>query len=861
MEKTTPMISQYHQIKQEHPGAILLFRVGDFYETFFDDAVLVSKVLGIVLTARNHGKQNNVPLAGIPHHALERYVTRLIKEGHKVAICDQVEDPKLAKGIVKRAVTEVITPGTVMRPSLLEERKENLLAGVFCSKGICGLALCDLSTGGFRLTELPSGDLFDEIDRCQPSEILVPQGQASELSPELSKQVITARDDYHFDLASSRQKLLDHFQIATLDGFGCGEMGPGISAAGAVLRYLEENQKAVVGHITRLEPYVLSAQMMLDGATIRNLALFPESASGQRSLLEIIDRTATAMGGRLLRRFLGAPLLLPEEIKRRQQAVEEIFSSPRKQEEIGSALKKVQDIERLLGRIVCQRAGPRDLLGLSASLKAAAVLKGFLPEGAYWDEHKPLLHDLAGLYGQLDAAIVSDPPLAYSGGGFIRSGYSPELDELKALSSSDRSWIAGLQQSERERTGIQSLKVGFNSVFGYYIEVSKANLSSVPGNYIRKQTLANGERFITSELKSYEDKVLGAEEKTRQLELELFQRLREEVISCSQRIKELAGAVAAVDAVWSLGLAAAENGYIKPAVDDQHRVSIKQGRHPVVERSFRLGQFIANDADLDNGQRRLIILTGPNMAGKSTYLRQIALIVILAQIGSFVPASEAHVGIVDRIFTRIGASDDLAKGVSTFLAEMNETANILNNATSRSLVLLDEIGRGTSTFDGLAIAWAVSEHLHDQIGCQTLFATHYHELTELAGMLAGAKNCSMSVKEWGDQVIFLRKVVEGPAGQSYGVQVAKLAGLPGNVITRAKEILRNLEADELTTDNRPRLARHQPQVPAEEPKIFSQEIALLKEIHAINPDSLTPLQALNKLAQLKDMVKKDDKDG
>jgi DNA mismatch repair protein MutS len=749
-----------------------------------------------------------------------------------------------------------------MRPSLLEERRENLLAAVKVQGTNCGLALCDLSAGNFRLTELTLADLADELGRNKPSEILVPKGQAEVLKAMTAGFALTLQDDYHFDGESSRRRLLEHFKTVSLAGFGCQDMDLATAAAGAALRYLEDNQKTSVGHIARLSPYSLASQMLLDNATIRNLALLPESAPGQASLLEAIDRTLTPMGGRLLRRFLTAPLLSLAQIRTRQDAVESLFNSRQHRESLTEQLKNVQDLERLLGRITCHRAGPRDLLGLAQSLEAARQLKPLLPGGEYWDDQNTRLHDLEDLCLQIRKAIVPEPPLAFMQGGFISPGYSPELDQLNVLASGDKSWIAGLQKTERERSGINSLKVGYNSVFGYYIEVSKPNAGLVPQNYIRKQTLANAERFITDELKAYEDKVLGAEEKIRQLELQLFNGLKTLVCQNSLPIKETAEALAAVDAILSLALAAVENGYRRPTVDEEDRLFIQGGRHPVVEKSFQLGQFVANDALLDGAENRLIILTGPNMAGKSTFLRQIALIVILAQIGSFVPAQQAHLGITDRVFTRIGASDDLAKGVSTFLAEMNETANILNNASGRSLVLLDEIGRGTSTFDGLAIAWAVSEYLHDQTRCKTLFATHYHELTELSSWMTGVKNYSMSVKQWGDEIIFLRQVVPGPAGQSYGVQVAKLAGLPRAVIERAREILFNLESDALSGDRTPRLARHQVSQNDPGDKIFSrQEQAVLKEIKSVNPESLTPLEALNQLAKLKDMTKEDSNDG
>lgn len=859
MEKMTPMIAQYYRIKQEQPDAILLFRVGDFYETFFDDALLTSKVLGIVLTARNHGKGNDVPLAGIPHHALERYVTRLIKEGHKVAICDQVEDPKLAKGIVKREVTEVITPGTVMRATLLEEKRENLLAGVKCFNDACGVALCDLTTGSFRISEMSLSELADEMVRNQPAEILASRSDYDKLKEMLPGLVLTARENHLFEYDLSLKKLLGHYKTASLSGFGCQEMKLAVGASGAVMDYLEENQKTVISHISSITPYSLQSQMLLDNATIRNLNLFPDASSSGPSLLGTIDFTITAMGGRLIRRWLSAPLLDKAEIDCRQEAVQNLVDERPVRDALTMHLKGVQDLERLLGRIVCQRAGPHDLLGLGRSLKAIPLIRGLLPGGEYWGKQLDKLHDFDGLVTLLSRSLVEDPPLTLSKSGFIKSGFDPDLDELSNLAKDSKTWIAEYQNSERERTGIQSLKVKYNSVFGYYIEISKANLSLAPQDYSRRQTLTNAERFITPELKAYEDKVLGAEEKIKQLELEIFSRLRQEILNWNQSIKQTAEAIAAIDAVLGLALAAINNRYQRPKVDDDSRIHIIQGRHPVVERNFQLGQFVANDALLNNSDHRLIILTGPNMAGKSTYLRQIALIIILAQIGSFVPAKEAYIGITDRVFTRIGASDDLAKGVSTFLAEMNETGNILNNATFRSLVLLDEIGRGTSTFDGLAIAWAVSEYLHDQIGCKTLFATHYHELTELASELPGAKNYSMAVKEWGDEIIFLRQVVTGNAEQSYGVQVARLAGIPAKVISRAREILNNLEQDAMLSDSTPRLARHsRPENSESGLELFSREDQeILREIRHLKPETMTPIEALNRLAKLKEMSKEE----
>lgn len=862
MEKITPMIAQYRRIKRENPEAILLFRVGDFYETFFEDAVAASRTLGIVLTSRDHGKGSSVPLAGIPHHALERYMVRLIKAGHKVAICDQVEDPKLAKGIVRREVTEVITAGTALRPSLLEEKRENLLAAVLWKDGRCGLALCDLSTGTFRATELPETELADELARNGPAEILAPEGQRTRLEPMFQKAACTWRSDELFGQDRSSKVLIEHFKLASLDGFGCQDMPLALAAAGAVLGYLMENQKSVVPHIVELSPYRLVNQMLLDRATIRNLGLLPEPGLEQPTLLSVLDRTRTAMGGRLLRRWLAAPLLDLGQIESRLDALQSLMDDPAKLENLSTALGRVQDMERLLSRIVCQRAGPRDLIALAASLSAIPEVRSNLPQGVFWKAVDEGFGEFAPLVETIKSAIESDPPQNWTQGGVIRSGFSPELDELRVLARGDKSWVAGLQQRERDRTGISSLKVGYNSVFGYYIEVSKPNLELVPQDYTRRQTLANAERFITPELKDREDRILGAEEKIRQLEASLFNDVRSRVAGWSAQIKRAAGALAQADAVQSLARASASGRYVRPVVNADDRISIVEGRHPVVEAQFQLGKFVSNDTALD-AARRTVILTGPNMAGKSTYLRQVALAAIMAQMGCFVPARQAHIGLVDRVFTRIGASDDLAKGVSTFMAEMQETANILNNATERSLVLLDEIGRGTSTFDGLAIAWAVAEDLHDRIGCRTLFATHYHELTELAAQRPGVVNLCMAVKEWGDQIIFLRKVETGAAGQSYGVKVARLAGLPPRVIGRANEILRNLEADAFMADATPRLARHsEPASQASGPALFDPgQKAALEEIAAMEPDAMTPLEALNRIAKLKTLAGETKRDG
>jgi len=861
MERITPMIAQYHRIKKEHPDSILLFRVGDFYETFFEDAAVASKVLGIVLTSRNHGRGQEVPLAGIPHHALERYVDKLIKAGYKAAICEQVEDPALAKGIVKRQVTEVITSGTALRPSLLDERRENLLVAINGQDEECGLAFCDLSTGSLRITQIPISELGGELARNQPAELLVPKG--TPLAPLLPKggATITPRPAHHFDLDEAGALLTRYFQTASLEGFGCQDMPLALGAAGAVLSYLQENQKTAVSHIVKLAPYRLQQSMLLDEATIRNLGLLPGADSASPSLLSVLDMTRTAMGARLLRRWILFPLLDPAEIESRLDAVQCLMDHPQQHRQLEELLSRIKDLERLLSRIVCQRAGPKDLVALVASLTSVSALRDKIPRGGIWDSLRSAFCDFTEIIESVSKAIESDPPLNWNQGGVIRPGYSAELDELRAGAKGDKAWVAELQQRERERTGISSLKVGFNSVFGYYIEVSKPNLHLVPQDYIRRQTLANAERFITPELKEREDRILGAEERARQLEASLFLEIRSSIVGWSPKIKQAAEAVAMIDVIQSLALASRLYRYQRPVVDRGDRLSIKEGRHPVVEQQFQLGQFVPNDTLLD-ARNRTAILTGPNMAGKSTYLRQVALICIMAQMGCFVPAQQAHLCLVDRIFTRIGASDDLAKGVSTFMAEMQETANILNNATSKSLVLLDEIGRGTSTFDGLAIAWAVTEYLHDRIGCFTLFATHYHELTELAAQQPGVRNLRMAVREWGEEVIFLRKVEDGAAGQSYGVKVAKLAGLPSAVIARAGEILKNLEADAFLADATPRLARRREEKAAETLGLFSpSQQAVLREIGSLTPESMTPLEALNRIAKLKQMAEEADENG
>jgi DNA mismatch repair protein MutS len=872
-DKTTPMIAQYHRVKGEHPEAILLFRVGDFYETFFEDAVEASRILGITLTSRNHGREGQVPLAGIPHHALERYLSRLLRAGKKVAICDQLENAQLAKGLVRRGITEVITPGTAMRSSLLDAKANVYLASINPREGRCGLAVVSLTTGEFRVTELLESELRDEILRLSPAEILLPQSMLEKECALLSgiHSTKTPIEDYLFSTETATRKLLEQFKTASLEGFGCQDLPQAIGAAGVALEYLKSTQMGLLKHVDRFTTYRVSDYLLLDEATQRNLEIVASlSGRGEATLVSVLDHTRTPMGARLIRRWLLSPLYDVQLIKRRQDGVETFFEDTSLSSEIQSRLSKLPDLERLTGRVGTLKANPRDIKALQDALKVVYELKGSLVKG-YLNQNVPLgsqdpdkvtiLHELTDalvelphILDLLERSLEETAPLETNLGGIIKKGYSLELDGLKAGISGMKSWIAGLEKQERQRTGIGSLKVGFNSVFGYYIEITKPNLNQVPPEYIRKQTVANGERFITQDLKEAEEKVLGAEEKINRLEENLFGILRERVAEEAPCLRRMAEALGILDVLLSLAQAARENRYVRPVVNDSFRLSLKGSRHPVVEQVVEHGRFVSNDVIVDTSENQILIITGPNMAGKSTYLRQIALIVIMAQTGSFVPAEEAEIGLVDRIFTRIGASDDLARGVSTFLAEMQETAKILNSATPRSLILLDEIGRGTATFDGLALAWAVTEVLHNEpkIKARTLFATHYHELTDLARELTGIKNYNAQVKEWGEEITFLHKIGEGKSDRSYGIQVARLAGIPQSVLERAKEILANLERDEFTPEELPRLARgeHAPDPRLVEQLTIFSEHPVLEELRNMNVDKLAPLEALNLLASL-----------
>ncbi len=865
--KSTPMMQQYLAIKARHQDAILFFRMGDFYEMFFEDAKIASEVLGLTLTSRAHGKSADVPLAGFPHHALDTYLAKMIKAGYRVAICEQIEDPKLAKTVVKRDITEVVSPGTVLADDLLESKRNNFLAAVYFKGDDAGLAIVDISTGEFTAQEIPQEQFVEELLRANPAELLISEEQAAfiqNLLPKNERCFITQREQWIFSRDFGYDLLTKHFGVLSLKGFGCEDLDVGVSAAGAALHYLKESQKGPLAHINHLQRQTGTDAMSLDSDTRRNLELLKSMRSGssQGTLISVIDKTRTPMGGRKLVQWLLKPLLEPAAIQRRLDAVEELLSNETILKSLRDTLGKIGDLERYLSKFTTNRASARDLIALKNSLKLIPALKENLRkmESLELQAICERLDDLPTLVAEIERAIVEEPPLAVTEGGIIKKGYHPELDDLRDVAFSGKDWIARLQRDERERTGIASLKVSYNKVFGYYIEVTNPNLSKVPAHYIRKQTLVNAERFITPELKAYEEKVLEAEEKIVALEYEIFDQIRKQAAQQSAAIQRDAQLIAALDCFAAFAQLAAENKYVRPGISTSSAIVIEAGRHPVVEQLLPYGEsFVANDTFLDNDKQQIIILTGPNMAGKSTYLRQVGLIVLLAQMGSFVPAKRAEIGVVDKIFTRVGASDNLAGGESTFLVEMNETANILNNATPRSLVLLDEIGRGTSTFDGLSIAWAVAEYLHNhpKVAAKTIFATHYHELTELELILPRVKNYNVAVKEWGDNIIFLRKIVEGGCDHSYGIQVAKLAGLPAPLIQRARQVLANLESDALTKNHLPKLAASNGQQQRSQQLSFfeEREAALQAELAALNLDELTPLAALNKLHELKRKLK------
>ncbi len=861
MKESTPLMDQYLSIKAKHKDAILFFRMGDFYEMFFEDAQVASQVLGITLTSRAHGKAADVPLAGFPHHALDVYLTKMIKAGYRVAICEQLEDPKLAKTVVKRDIVEIVTPGTTFSEDILESKRNNYLLALYVKNQICGIAGIDVTTGEFFVMETAREKINEQIQSLEPSEIIVAESQHQYLLDKFSRQVkifLTIREDWIFSRDYGYEILIEHFNTASLKGFGIDDFDMGISAAGAILHYVRENQKSRLAHINRINRRDDDDYLNIDPSTQRNLELIrPLNDRNQgATLLSILDQTRTAMGGRLLVHWILNPLAHPAPIKMRLDAIEELFDRVDIRTKIRDILKRIGDLERLVSRITTGRANARDLNALKVTLKEVPKIRILLEsfESAYLVQIREHLRELPELVDEIERAIVDDPPLSTSDGGLIRRGYHTELDHLREIVYSGKEWIARLQASERQRTGINSLKVSYNRVFGYYIEITRPHLAKVPKDYIRKQTLVGSERFVTPELKEYEEQILGAEEKTVALEYELFDGIRQMVATKVVDIQDNASHIAQLDCLANLGEIAQSNHYAKPDILVSDTIEIKEGRHPVVEQLLPPGEsFVPNDVYLDTKKNQILVITGPNMAGKSTYLRQVGLIVLMAQLGSFIPAKAAKIGLVDKIFTRVGASDNLAGGESTFLMEMNETANILNNATTGSLIILDEIGRGTSTFDGLSIAWSVTEYLHNtpRVAAKTLFATHYHELTELELVLPRVKNYNIAVKEWGDKIVFLRKIVEGGCDHSYGIHVAQLAGLPKPVIDRAKEVLHNLESEELTPNAIPKLAlKHDHQQQRQLDMFAVQEHQLREAIAQLDINATTPVEALNILNQL-----------
>jgi DNA mismatch repair protein MutS len=839
--------------------------MGDFYEMFFDDAKIASRILGITLTSRGTLNGEKVPMCGIPHHSAGSYVTKLIENEQKVAICEQVENPKESKGIVKREVVRVVTPGSIVEDGDVDSKTNLYMAAIAGGDKGYGLAHVDLSTGDFRVTEVEDwGDLLDELGRVDPAELLIPEDENVNNGRDLASYRVEILSREAFDTGGAEHLVKEQLGVKSLVGFGCDGMEQGIIAAGAIVHYLKETQKANPDHIKEIVSYRLCDFMFLDESTVSNLELFKtiRRQSVKGSLFHILDKTTTPMGSRILKRWIGYPLLDLNQIRRRLAAVSGLRDDRIFREEIREQLEGIYDLERLNGRISLGRANARDLVALKSSVLRIPVIKKRLSHSTselLTDIAMKLdpLQDVAQLIGK---AICDEPPVSLKEGGLIREGYREDLDRLISITRDGKAWITRLAATEQKRTGISNLKVGYNKIFGYYIEVSKANVHLVPQDYIRKQTLVNGERYITEPLKEYEEKVLGAEEKRVELEYEIFEQIREMVALENQRIKETARLIGDIDALIGLADTAELNSYSCPEVNEGGIVDITDGRHPVIEDTVKDEDFIPNDIFLDDKEQQLLIITGPNMAGKSTILRQTALTVLMAQMGSFVPASKAVIGLVDRIFTRIGASDDLAKGQSTFMVEMNETANILRHSTTKSLVILDEIGRGTSTYDGLSIAWAVAEALHDRHnkGVRTLFATHYHELTELLSTKQRVKNFNIVVKEWNDQIIFLRKLIPGGTSRSYGIQVARIAGLPEEVIERAKEILINLEGEELDDVGRPRFARsqrEQDQGDILQLNLFgSQDYRLKKWIQDLNISSMTPLEALNELNKIKEYL-------
>jgi DNA mismatch repair protein MutS len=876
---STPLMKQYLQVKGKYPDTILLFRMGDFFETFEEDAKITSRVLGITLTRRGNGAAGDVPLAGFPHHALETYLPKLLKAGLRVAVCEQLEDPKFAKGIVKRDVIEVVTPGVAFSDKILEQKQNNYLAAIVLPSPIAtgndtiGLSFTDISTGEFSTGEFPFRLLAEQISSIAPSEIIVQRRDKEALIQLLNpiyKGLFTVVDDWVCNFEYGYETLMHHFKTQSLKGFGVDNLQMGIVAAGAILHYLNETQKSNLSHLQKIVPFSIGETIILDSSTKRNLEIVSSlGGTAEGTLFAVLDKTQTPMGARLLKKWISNPLQNLDSIHWRLKGVSALVNDSSVRAKLIEAFSEIGDIERLIAKISTGRANPRDMIGLRSILERIPGLKAILDSmnltGA--DNLFPIseinsrIEPVDTLAETIRRAIADDPPLNIADGGVIRPGYNTELDEIVSVAHSAKSWIANLQKKERERTGISSLKIGFNNVFGYYIEITHTHKDKVPADYIRKQTMTNAERFITPELKEYEDKVLHAEERILELETHLFNELRMLASTYAATIQNDAQQIAILDCFSSLAQVARDNNYSEPEVNDSMELFIEDGRHPVIEVLLPPGEkYVPNSVSLDTERNQILIITGPNMSGKSSYLRQVGLIVLLAQIGSFVPAKKAVVGLVDNIFTRVGASDNIASGESTFLVEMHEAAKIVNTATRKSLILLDEVGRGTSTFDGISIAWSLSEYLHEHIGARTLFATHYHELNELAGLFPRIRNYKVDVREYGDKVVFLHTVTPGTADHSYGIQVAKMAGLPEELTERAKTILHNLEQAQLTPHEGLKGGNGQKILPEAEQKIQMtmfemKDDELRSAIQKIDINSITPLEALKTLAKLKENVK------
>ena len=865
MPEITPMMQQYYKIKEKYHDAILLFRVGDFYETFGEDAKIAARELNIALTTTGRGKgaAKRIPMAGVPFHAVTPYIRQLITKGYKVAVCEQIWD-KTHKDVEKREVVRLITPGTVIEDSFLEERISNYLMCVNLVDSKTGIAIVDVSTGEFLLTELDDdishSSLLNEIDRVKPAEIILPD--SLELELELNTCTISRYDDYYFDYKNAYTTLINHYGVISLDGFGCAELKAGITAAGAVISYLRDTQKRVLSHIKPPKTFFVSDYMILDSVTVRNLEIFNNIRDGTQrgTLVGVLDKTLTGMGSRLLKKNLQFPLLDTVEIKRREEVVKEFYEDILLRESLKEIFREVYDIERIISRISFGNANGKDLVLLKRSLLQINDLRGLLKK-CRAEKIRTILKalrtkDFSEVVDLIERGIIEEPPGTIKEGGLIREGFNAELDELRKIKHEGRRWLAEFEEHEKARTGIKSLKVGYNKVFGYYIEVRKSWAGKVPETYIRKQTLTEAERYVTEELKDYEAKALSAEERIKELEYELFEQIRKAVGKRAKDIQEAANLVAELDMLLSFAEVAAENGYCCPEVDAGNEIVIREGRHPVVEKEVKEG-FVPNDVRLDKNNR-LMLITGPNMSGKSTFMRQTALIVLMSQLGSFVPAREAKIGVVDRIFTRVGAYEDLSMGQSSFMVEMSETANILNNATERSLIILDEIGRGTSTLDGVSIAWSVGEYVNTRLKAKTMFATHFYELTELADALDNTNCYNVSIKEAGDEIFFVRKVVEGRGSKSYGIQVAKLAGLPEEVIKSAKGVLRRMES-EVEKEGLKREEGGEEEKKVEVKKEYVvQTHPVVEELKSINLEHISPIEALNKLYEMKNKVEVND---